>query len=195
MLTGRPGKYYLALKCLLASFAIDPVDPIAHSQALSFRHACKSPLPPPLSVRPNITYQVQTQSPDQKISDVLSIANDHFPPPYNDPSAPLSDINNNFLSQQPNSLPHLYAFADAAHCVEPSAAQPSIKKIFDAWSSRSATEKTLQSAGQGIRTLAESCTAKREELSRFADICVDQLAGNGREVLEREIQRAVAATT
>lgn len=57
-----PEKYYLALKCLVAAFKLDPSDPTAHEQAIRFRHTRKFPSIP---LSPISTTATRTNKPTQ----------------------------------------------------------------------------------------------------------------------------------
>ncbi|KAB8339186.1 hypothetical protein FH972_022121 [Carpinus fangiana] len=98
----RKGKFFLALKSLLAAFTIAPEDPTAHAQAVRFRQACK---------------------PLDENKAVLDLASSSLPAPFNDAKADLASHNEAFVKQHADSPRHVYNYARALKALDPSSSQ------------------------------------------------------------------------
>ncbi|KAL8824749.1 MAG: hypothetical protein Q9191_004846 [Dirinaria sp. TL-2023a] len=141
----RRKKYLLALRCLLTSHRIDPLNPVVHEQLIRFRHALKSlsePLPP------KISEMIESQ-----LSPMLA------------KDTNLSESNDDFLSKNRQSAPHIHAAVRTRQAISPDSTNRNQKDISGALDSDSIT---LQDAMHGLALLKDWET-KQEVISEYVE--------------------------
>ena len=109
-LTEIADKHLLALRCLLASNAIDPADPILHEQLIRFRHALAS-LPEQLP--PKVAEIIESE-----LSPLLAQDVD------------LLKANDEFLSRNRGSIAHVQAAMRARRSISPDHAEQDQKDLL-----------------------------------------------------------------
>lgn len=141
----RRKKYLLALRCLLTSHRIDPLNPVVHEQLIRFRHALKSlsePLPSKIS-----------EIIESQLSSILA------------KDTNLSQSNDDFLSENRQSAPHIHAAVRTRQAISPDSTNQNREDISAALENDSIS---LQDAVKGLELLKDWET-KQEVINEYVD--------------------------
>ena len=85
--------------------------------------------------------------------ELLDLANNSLPSPYNDPSTMLDSLNDTFFSSHPNNASTLFAFARTRQFLDPSSkssSEDTVLQVFD-----SCQDITLEELQAGITVLKD----------------------------------------
>jgi peptide alpha-N-acetyltransferase len=153
-----PGKYVLALKCLLASHAIDPAHPQLHTQIAKFRQTIDSlsePLPP-------------------TISDIITAESERLLPK----SKSLADWNDDFSAAHGDSPAHVLSALTVRQSLAPEFKPEVEKQLVSSLNHMASIEHALAGmtlldswgSGQEVKTAYRDQARKRWKEASVFDV-------------------------
>lgn len=165
----RTEKYFLALKCLLAAFAIDSSDAVAHEQTLRFFFRRKLD---GFCFNRSFTddFAVVSKESSETSSPVLSLATSSLPKVYSKLNAQASsvdllEVNEEATSNQPKSAAHIFASVRVRQMLDSTATQVHCDSAIEALDGETLN---LEDALECLRLLKE-LGAEKDMLEKAAE--------------------------